>query len=260
MRKKTIEHIFDAYVDKLPDHDFGGQVSAPPETIANTAADAPPEPGVKPKVAHQEDHAKDAGEGLSAPSSPPGKLSNSSRASSGYGRSKRELSRITDENSNGDERGGGVNGVAGAEDDNDACDSGNSRGDGDGESTRPAFAWVASHEGDAGPHSAVLARNAEWAVVARDVRFRLASTWLSCDQVCSKIYPTISLVFAANSLFCHQTSQKLISPSIISATLFHVFWFLEGLVYVIEVLLSPIYPRRMFVYFMSFVRAGENPG
>ncbi len=46
-----------------------------------------------------------------------------------------------------------------------------------------AFAWVASHEGEAGPHTAALARNTEWAAVARDVRFRLAGAWLSCEQV-----------------------------------------------------------------------------
>lgn len=195
IRKKTIEHIFDAYVDKLPDHDFGEPVSVPPEATATTADDASAEPGVDSKVSHREIDAEDAGKGSSRALFPPGKLSNSSRTSSGFGRSRRELSRVADETG-----AGGINGVAGTEDDDDVKkahrDSGNSGG-GDSEPVEPAFAWVASHEGDAGPHTAVLARNAEWAVVARDVRFRLANTWLSCDQVRNETAEDHMLALAA---------------------------------------------------------------
>eukprot|EP00752_Nemacystus_decipiens_P012656 g11210.t1 len=194
IRKNTIEHIFDAYVDKLPDHDFGRSVPVSREATATTPIDVSAEPGVNPKAAHQESDAEDVCKGPSPPSFPRGKLSDSSRATSGFGRSRREMSRVADETSSGDDLGRGLNGAAVAEDDNNGNnadrDCGNSGG-GDCESMRPAFAWVASHEGDAGPHTAVLAQKAEWAVVARDVRFRLANAWLSCDQakILASIFP-----------------------------------------------------------------------
>ena len=173
-------------MDKLPDHDFGEPFSVPPEATATTDSGPSAELGVKPKVAYQKNDAEDAGKESSPPSNPPGKLSNSSRTSS-YGRSRCDVSRVASEASSSGEIAGGVKRVAGVEDDNDSNKAGRDSGDagdGDGRTMRPAFAWVASHEGDAGPHAAVLARNAEWAVVARDVRFRLANAWLSCDQVC----------------------------------------------------------------------------
>lgn len=173
-------------MDKLPDYDFGGRIAAPPVAAATSAAAASAEPGVKPRVIKQGDDAEGVGQG-SSPPFPPGKLTSSSRAGSAFGRSRRELSRVADETISGTERGGGANRVAGAEDDNDGSratyDPGSSLGGGDGEPTRPAFAWVPAHEGDAGPHTAVPATNAGWAMVARDMRLRLSSAWLSCDQV-----------------------------------------------------------------------------
>lgn len=157
MRKKTIEHVFDAYVDKLPGNDFGGPIPVPPVGNATGAADASAEFGVKPGVAHQRNDAKEVAKG----SLQSGKLNDSST----------------------DGMGGGLNRVAGVEGDGDEFDCGNFLVGRDSESARSAFVWVASHEGDEGPRTAVLARNAQWAVVARDVRFRLASAWFSCDQV-----------------------------------------------------------------------------
>lgn len=55
--------------------------------------------------------------------------------------------------------------------------------------SRFALSWVASDEGEVGPHTAVAAKNAEWPTVARDVRFRLAAAWLSCDQVYTGVLP-----------------------------------------------------------------------
>lgn len=179
--KKTIEHIFDAYVDKLPDHDFGGRTPVP------TNAASSPESQVEPSVVHQEKGAEKAGDEPCSSSVPPGKFNNSTRISSTSGRLGREFSRGADAASDADGGYGGGSGAAGGAEE-EANKAGRGWGDsdgggGDGESTRSAFAWVSSHEGDAGPHTAVLGRNAEWAAVARDVRFRLASAWLSCDQV-----------------------------------------------------------------------------
>lgn len=205
-------------MDKLPDHDFGGQVSVPPEAIATTAACASAERGVKPKVSHQENDAKDVGNGSPPPPFPPGKLNNSGCTSSAADQLRRESSRVADVTSSGDERGGELNGVGGAEDDNDGNkadhDSSNSRG-GYGKSMRPVFAWVASHEGDPGPHTTVRARNAEWAVVARDVRFRLANTWLSCEQVCNNIHTRNHHKrrwSQQHQYFLHTSQESLLNP------------------------------------------------
>eukprot|EP00903_Cladosiphon_okamuranus_P018800 g17294.t1 len=190
IRKKTIEHIFDAYVDKLPDHDFGGQVAVSPDADDTTATYASAEPGAKPTVSHQESDAKGVGEGCGDPSSAAGKLRHESR-------------RIAEVTSSGDEMGEGLNGVAGAEDDYDGDkanrDFSNSSG-GHGGLTAPAFAWVASHKGDAGPHTAVLVRNAEWVVIARDVRFRLANAWFSCEQarILASVFPERAKVTTSN--------------------------------------------------------------
>lgn len=73
---------------------------------------------------------------------------------------------------------------------NDDSDAKMSFSDGEGGASPGSpsfeFVWVASDEGEAGPHTAVAPRDAEWAAVARNVRFRLASAWLSCAQVRNK--------------------------------------------------------------------------
>lgn len=209
-------------MDKLPDRDFGGRVSAARDAVAATAAAgaaAEPEARLRGTTRQENDDANDVDvlEGSSLPSGSPGKLSNVGRStSSASGRLKRGLSRLAEEISNG---------VDGAEDGDDGSeadrDVDNSCGGG-GESMRPAFVWVVSHEGDAGPHTAVLARNAEWAVVARDVRFRLANAWLSCEQVCNEIKGTQP----PNTDVCRRSGDVVSFPrscTSVLCRLFHVF-------------------------------------
>lgn len=69
-----------------------------------------------------------------------------------------------------------------------AAANGDGDGEGDGEGagnvdSDALFAWVASDAGEAGPHTTVADTSAGWAAAARDVRFRLADRWLSCEQV-----------------------------------------------------------------------------
>ena len=45
------------------------------------------------------------------------------------------------------------------------------------------FAWVASDASEVSQRAAVATTSAGWAELLRDVRFRLANTWLSCEQV-----------------------------------------------------------------------------
>ena len=49
--------------------------------------------------------------------------------------------------------------------------------------TAPRFAWVAPDASEVSPRAVVATTSARWAELARDVRFRLANTWLSCEQV-----------------------------------------------------------------------------
>lgn len=171
-------------MDKLPDHDFGEEVSPPQPTTAEVAT---------PETAC-------SGTGI-------GKNSASACQSS----PKHELS--------GDGGGGGLSGVEGGDGGpgrnntgsfSDKPGHGGSGGGGGGEGgastgiSRLALSWVASDEGEVGPHTAVAARNAEWATVARDVRFRLAAAWLSCEQVYICITPPIvpvSLFFSNVGIF-----------------------------------------------------------
>ncbi|CAM9285636.1 unnamed protein product [Ectocarpus sp. 4 AP-2014] len=154
IQKKTIEHIFDAYVEKLPDHDFGV------------------------RMRNQEGMGSVGVIGWDANSA----LEKSTTSCAMVTQPpRRELGQVP-EDVRGEESGlrdvrGGVSLSA---------DAKMSFSDGEGgaspEPPRFEFVWVASDEGEAGPHTAVAPRDAEWAAVARNVRFRLASAWLSCAQ------------------------------------------------------------------------------
>lgn len=183
--KKIIEHIFDAYVDKLPDHGFGEQLPPPPttgEVKVGTTIDTH-------TGAHQESGGADVVKGYSSSLSigqnsvsrlqSPLRHELSGGASDG-GRGAEGLAGVE----GGGGGGGGRNNTTRVSDNTGGC--GGSGGNGGGTSTqcsRFSLSWVASDEGELGPHTGVPTRNAEWATVARDVRFRLASAWLSCDQV-----------------------------------------------------------------------------
>ncbi|CAM9304799.1 unnamed protein product [Scytosiphon promiscuus] len=169
IKKKVVEHIFDAYVDKLPDQAFGDQ--SPPPPLGAVASD-----GVLP-LSSPSTVTREAIDGKGCIPVPQPSL-------------RRELSRLAE----GIE--GGVASSSGrAAGGSDAVGDANSHTVGDpadatevgedDETTKPlsfSFSWVSTDEGEAGPHTSIAARNVEWAAVARDVRFRLSSAWLSCEQ------------------------------------------------------------------------------
>ncbi|CAM9265396.1 unnamed protein product [Ectocarpus sp. 8 AP-2014] len=168
IQKKTIEHIFDAYVDKLPGHDFGV------------------------RMPNQEGVGSIGVIGRDASSALEKSATSSAR---GTQPPRRELGQVP-EDIRGEGSGlGDVRGGVSLAAENDDSDAKMSFSDGEGgASPEPPsfeFVWVASDEGEAGPHTAVAPRDAEWAAVARNVRFRLASAWLSCAQarVLAGVFP-----------------------------------------------------------------------
>lgn len=180
IQKKTIEHIFDAYVDKLPGHDFGVRM--------------PCQEGV-------------GGVGVIAGDASCAPEKSSTNTASG---ASQVVEDIRGEGSGlGDVR-GGVS-LSAENDDSDAKIS-SSNGESGASPERPSFefVWVASDEGEAGPHTAVAPRNAEWAAVARNVRFRLANSWLSCAQVQFKRTMRRILIVEPNAhihVFCPSGSR-----------------------------------------------------
>lgn len=169
IQKRIIEHIFDAYVDKLPDQDFGVQPPPRPENIAS-------DDKLSPSSSSTEKH--HGTEGNRCAQERPPSL-------------RRELSRFAEGVQGGRDSGEGISirklDLAGDGRNNFSGTSGRATGDAAGgvttEPLNSSFLWVPSDEGEAGPHTSVAARNVEWSAVARDVRFRLSSAWLSCDQV-----------------------------------------------------------------------------
>ncbi|CBJ26842.1 Hypothetical leucine rich repeat protein [Ectocarpus siliculosus] len=168
IQKKTIEHIFDAYVDKLPDHDFGVRIPNQ-EGVGSIGVIS-----------------RDASSALEK---------STTSSARGTQPPRRELGQVS-EDIRGEGSGlGDVRGGVSLSAENDDSDAKMSFSDGEGgESPEPPsfeFVWVASDEGEAGPHTAVAPRDAEWAAVARNVRFRLASAWLSCAQarVLAGVFP-----------------------------------------------------------------------
>ncbi|CAM9662920.1 unnamed protein product [Hapterophycus canaliculatus] len=179
IQKKIVEHIFDAYVDKLPDEDFGKQ----------------PPPSLPPNIVTSDGALSSSYSSTEKQRVPDGKGCTPRRQPS----LRRGLSLLAE----GIEGNGGGSGGCTAEGSDFAGDIKNNAAGSPGDKTdglagdvtaKPStfsFSWVASDEGEAGPHTSVAARNVEWPAVARDVRFRLSRAWLSCNQarILASVFP-----------------------------------------------------------------------
>lgn len=164
IKQKIIEHLFDAYVDKLPNHEFAAFCPTAATTIAIATSDA----------SRPEASAATEWKSTDNRSSRPTKGVGESGAVAGEDRGGLDPStRGTDEKRQG----------KGNAADTTTTAKGAPLPDINGAGASPRYRWVAQDVGEAAPYTGVAGTSAAWAAAARDMRFRLANVWLCCEQV-----------------------------------------------------------------------------
>lgn len=198
---KTVQHIFDAYVYKLPDHEFTAPLAEATEaevatseaevsTIKrSTTSDGPNPHNSSTVVEFCEKHSAGAKSMECFSSSSGGSRSNSLVKESAS-------SRIEDESDNTRKLLHCCSDAVGATQLVPPPQQQQQQQQFVGDDVvipRMRFKWVSEDAGEPGPHVAVMADG--WGGAVRAVRFRLTDVWLSCEQVYLSIRTVIHSLY-----------------------------------------------------------------